>query len=128
MPTLLDHCRGVVTINSTLGLQALLHGAPVICLGDSIYDMNGLTYQAGLKTFWMQSSSPDKQLFSAFRDTVIALTQLNGSFYSDAGMNLLVERSIQRLLGPEPGADQPAIPSPEIFAATDPQLHPEYPN
>lgn len=128
LPTLLDYCRGVVTINSTLGLQALLHGTPVICMGESIYDMEGLTFQGGLKAFWHESDRPDKHLFSTFRDAVIALTQLNGSFYSDAGMDLLVKNSLKRLFAREAEPEVPEIPSPAVYAASALLQRPEFPN
>ena len=38
LAALLAACRGVVTINSTLGCQALAEGCPVIALGQPIYD------------------------------------------------------------------------------------------
>jgi capsular polysaccharide export protein len=36
---------GVVTVNSTAGLQALREGKPVVALGRALYDMPGLTFQ-----------------------------------------------------------------------------------
>jgi capsular polysaccharide export protein len=104
LPTLLNHCLGVVTINSTVGMQALYHGAPVIALGRAIYDMEGLTFQGPLDDFWTRAQLPDRRLFQAFRNAVIHLTQVNGGFYNDRGMALAVENSLPRMLNglPEP--------------------------
>ena len=84
LPTALTHARGVVVINSTVGLSALLHGAPVKVMGNAIYDMDGLTSQQSLDDFWHNPGTVSKPLLKAFRHHVIASTQVNGSFY---GMN-----------------------------------------
>lgn len=83
LPTLLQHARGVVLINSTVGLSALYHGAPLKACGSAIYDMKGLTYQGDLDAFWGQATSHkvDHKLFLRFRSAVIEKTQINGSFY-----------------------------------------------
>jgi capsular polysaccharide export protein len=39
----LGRAAAVVTVNSTVGLEALLHGVPVVTLGDSAYRGHGLT-------------------------------------------------------------------------------------
>lgn len=83
LPTLLQHARGVVVVNSTVGLSALYHDTPLKVCGSAIYDMPGLTFRGTLKEFW--SAAPreqvDRELFRRFRSYVIQHTQLNGSFY-----------------------------------------------
>ncbi|WP_418318629.1 capsule biosynthesis protein [Piscinibacter sakaiensis] len=83
LPTLLSHARGVIVINSTVGLSALHHQTPVITLGKAIYNMPGLTFQGGLRHFWTdaQTQIPDLDLYWKFRNHVVDQTQLNGSFY-----------------------------------------------
>lgn len=83
LPTLLDHARGVVLINSTVGLSALTHGAPLKCCGDALYDMEGLTFQGALDQFWKRSATfkPNRELFQQFLGYLVDTTQLNGSFY-----------------------------------------------
>jgi capsular polysaccharide export protein len=81
LPTLLGHARGVVVINSTVGLSALDHNTPVKTLGYSIYDMPGLTHQGELDDFWQNPTIPVRQLHEAFRREVIRKTQINGNFY-----------------------------------------------
>lgn len=81
LPTALDHTRGVVVINSTVGLSALWHGAPVKTMGDAIYDMPGLTCQGGLDEFWNDVNSPQRHLLEAYRAHVIEASQVNGSYY-----------------------------------------------
>jgi capsular polysaccharide export protein len=83
LPTLLEHARGVVLINSTVGLSALSYGTPLKVCGDAIYDMQGLTYQGPLNDFWQQDNHRpvDTELYLRFRNYLIERAQLNGSFY-----------------------------------------------
>jgi len=98
LPALLNHARGVVTVNSTVGGSALVHGKPLIALGDAIYDMPGLTFQGSLDDFWRYGKRPDPRLFRWFRNTVIHTTQVNGGFYSRQSIDMSVAGSIPRLL------------------------------
>ena len=97
LPTLLSHCDGVVTVNSTVGGSALVHGRPTIALSKPIYDIPGLTFQGGLDNFWRHKRRPKRELFRNFRNVVIHATQLNGGFYCDRGISMAVENSISRL-------------------------------
>ncbi len=84
LPTLLSHAKGVVAINSTVGLSALDHAAPVKVTGKAIYDMEGLTYQGSLNEFWGAAGNtwqPDLVLHAKFKNYVIAHTQINGNIY-----------------------------------------------
>lgn len=83
LPPLLQRARGVVVVNSTVGLSALYHGASVKVCGKALYDMKGLTFQGSLAQFWTEAprSGPNRELFERFRNYLIQHTQLNGSFY-----------------------------------------------
>ena len=81
LPTLLKHSLGLVTINSTTGIQALYHHIPVKTLGRSIYDLAGLTAQVCLDEFWSHPPQFDEAYFHRFRDQLIHYTQLNGAYY-----------------------------------------------
>jgi len=83
LPTLLRHALGVVTVNSTTGLQALFHGTPVITLGDAVYDIEDLVFDGELDEFWKNPGTVDAELFQAFRNHLVTETQLNASFYAD---------------------------------------------
>ena len=84
LPTLLESMRGAVVINSTVGLSALSHNAPVKVCGVALYDIKDLTYQGSLDDFWQQADSfrPDPDLFRRFRAYLIDRTLINGSFYA----------------------------------------------
>lgn len=84
LPTLLDKARGVVVINSTVGLQALRHGTAVKALGDAIYNMQGLTHQGSLDSFWRQAPTarPNPRLLRQFVRYLKHENQINGNYYS----------------------------------------------
>lgn len=82
LPVFLRHGAGMVTLNSTSGLSALIHNMPVKLLGRAHYDIPGLTSQQELADFWHAPAKPDAKLFNAYRMYHINITQINGSFYS----------------------------------------------
>lgn len=98
LPTLLDHSRGLVTVNSTSIGQALFHGCPVKALGNSIFNLEGLCFQGSLKEFWNAPNQVDQVLFNAFKKVVTYITQINGGLYSKKGIALAVENAVPRLL------------------------------
>ena len=82
LPTCLKNAIGTVTISSTVGLSSLYHQIPTITLGNSIYDIEGITCKdCHLDDFWQAPKLPDKLLFEKYRRYLIHTTQLNGSFY-----------------------------------------------
>lgn len=97
LPTLLDHARGAVVVNSTVGLSALHHRRPLIALGTAIYNMPGLTWQGSLDDFWLHAGFPDMNLYYAFLDYVVHHTQINGDFYTKTGIAMAVAGAVQRL-------------------------------
>jgi capsular polysaccharide export protein len=82
LPTMLQHAAGVVTINSTVGLQALHHGTPVKTLAESVYQIPGLVYEGDLSAFWNAPGQVDASLVARFRSHLAMSTQLNASFYA----------------------------------------------
>ncbi|QIW15222.1 capsule biosynthesis protein [Pasteurellaceae bacterium RH1A] len=87
LPVFLRHGRGMVTLNSTSGISALLHNMPVITLGRANYDFEGLTHQGSLAEFWHQPQAPDPDVFEAYRKYHLYTTQLNGNFYNRSCLN-----------------------------------------
>jgi len=97
LPTLLKCARGVIVINSTVGLSALFHGTPTKVCGNALYNIKGLTFQGKLDDFWqrIRMAKPDRHLFKSFYNYLVQRTQLNGSFYrrlpivaSDTGLRV----------------------------------------
>ncbi|WP_434661797.1 capsular biosynthesis protein [Paraburkholderia sp. A3BS-1L] len=97
LPTLLTHAKGVVVINSTVGLSALHHGRPLVTLGRAIYGIPGLTWQDSIDSFWTGASDPDIQLYQVFLNYILHETQINGDFYTRTGIEMAVAGAVQRL-------------------------------
>lgn len=106
LPTLLKHCRGVVTVNSTTGLQALYHKAPVCTLAPTFYAVPGLVHTGPLAQFWRRPGRVDVHLYQRFQREVVRLTQLNASFY--AGIPAFEPASAEAAPPEEPAWNDPA--------------------
>ncbi len=76
----IKRAMGVVTINSTVGLQALYHATPTKVMGRTFYDLPGLTCQKPLDAFWQKPTPSDRQLFRKFYMHLLSTTQINGNF------------------------------------------------
>jgi len=77
---ILKRAKAVITINSTLGLQALYHGVPTKVLGRTPYNLPGLTDQQALRLFWSSPQPSDRGLYRRFYRHLIETTQINGNF------------------------------------------------
>jgi len=58
-PTVIQHAQGLVTINSTMGLQAIARGKAVKVMGQAFFDRPGLTDQQSLDEFWSKPQPPE---------------------------------------------------------------------
>lgn len=81
LPTLLDHAKGVITINSTTALSAFYHKASVKVMGDAFYDIEGLCSQQELADFWQKPEAIDYELYLRLRNFLANHGQVNGSYY-----------------------------------------------
>lgn len=91
--------RGVVLINSTVGLMALDQNKPVYCMGRSIYNIEGLTQSlpsTPLDMFWRAPKAPNKPLYRAFKRILYSQALIHGNFYSPHGIDLAVNATIER--------------------------------
>jgi capsular polysaccharide export protein len=59
--------------------------------------MPELTFQGSLDAFWTEATPPVSATFDCFRRVVAARTQVNGGFFSKAGLELAVARSLAAL-------------------------------
>lgn len=100
LPTISERAQGTVVVNSTVGISALGHGCPVKTLADPIYNLPGLTFQGKLDDFWANATPPDPSLYRAFRDVLLATTQVNGNFFTREGIRLAV-KGCDRMLAEE---------------------------
>ena len=76
-------CRGVITVNSTVGLQALFHAVPTKTMGNTFYNLEGLTDQKPLDDFWRDPQPSERPLFYRFYNHLVKTTQVNGNFDGD---------------------------------------------
>lgn len=97
LDALLADARGVVTVNSTVGIWALRAGVPVIALGDAIFNIPGLTHQAGLDSFWTTPAQPDATLIADFLRAIADTLHIRGVFYARKGCEAAVRAAAERL-------------------------------
>ena len=100
--TVLRHTRAVITVNSTVGMTALVRGVAVIALGHAVYDLPNLTFQGELDDFWQAPAPPDIQLYDAFRRVLAQRAMIPGGFFSEAGLELAVDAAVKRLEAAQP--------------------------
>ena len=94
---LLDGARGVVTINSTVGVWALLSGRPLKALGQAIYNIEELCFQGSLDRFWSEGVPPDPALRDAYVRAIAGTIQLRGVYYNQPGLDNAVAEAVERL-------------------------------
>ena len=86
---LLENAKGVVTVNSTVGLTALRHLTPVKTLGNAFYDLKHLSFQGELDDFWDSPAQPKrvhvKQFINLLEMTVQGRGTLSRRCYRKAG-------------------------------------------
>ena len=83
LPALIEHARGVIVINSTVGLSAVSQLRPVKVCGEAIYNIPYITAQVSLDEFWSQANQlqPDEAHVHQYIHYLSKHTQHNGSFY-----------------------------------------------
>ncbi|MES2922453.1 MAG: hypothetical protein V4819_12950 [Verrucomicrobiota bacterium] len=79
LPTLLANSRGVVNINSSVGISGLVHHVPVITLGTAVYDLPELTFRNGLDAFWTCARKPRSQRVTHFINLLLQTSQGRGT-------------------------------------------------
>jgi capsular polysaccharide export protein len=90
-------CRGVVTINSTVGIRSIQLGRATLPLGKAIYDVAGLAWQGGRDAFWQSAPPPDPGLTEAFIRAIAGLLQVRGVYYVRPGLDAAVAATVERL-------------------------------
>lgn len=95
---MLAKCCGVLTVNSTVGVQALGLLKPVKVLGYSVYDIEGLTCQQKLSVFFQNPIAPDRELVDCFLQLLGGTIQVHGNFYSEIGQLLGAEEVSEWLI------------------------------
>ena len=99
---ILKQARAVITINSTVGLQALFHATPTKALGHTYYNLPGLTDQQPLANFWRDPQGSDRSLFQRFYNHLITTTQISGNFDGHFPFAEVFQPSADRTSPPAP--------------------------
>jgi capsular polysaccharide export protein len=94
---MLRMAAGCVTVNSTVGLEALREGCPLKVLGNAVFDVEGLTFQGPLDAFWMQAVSPDPELADAFIRLLAGAVHIRGGYYTQDALDAAVPATVERL-------------------------------
>ncbi len=81
LPTALEHALGCITVNSTVGLSALLSLTPTITMGTAVFDLEGLTFQGELDDFWTAEPSVTQEAIQLFLNLLKETTQAQGVIY-----------------------------------------------
>ncbi|MBO0663571.1 capsular biosynthesis protein [Jiella sp. MQZ9-1] len=103
---LMERTNCMITINSTGGLQGVMSGIPVKCLGKAVYDVEGLTFQGPLADFWSSTQKPDPEMIRAYRNFLLMTCQLNGGFHTQEARAILLPAMAERMLSlTAPSAD-----------------------
>ena len=97
LPTLIGASKGVVVVNSTTGLTALHQRKPTFALADAVYKLPGLVSPGTLEEFWTYPAPPRQELVAAFEKVLADHCQVNGSFFTPAGIDLAVQNILLRL-------------------------------
>lgn len=79
LPIFLNHAIGLVNINSSVGISGLTHHIPVKVLGTAVYDLEELTYQGDLDSFWTQARPPSKTRAQQFIHLLLQTSQSRGT-------------------------------------------------
>jgi capsular polysaccharide export protein len=114
LDAMLTGARGLVTVNSTVGLRAVMLNCPVKALGQAVWNVPGLAHQGPLDSFWIEGAPPDPDLRDDFLAALQATTQLRGVFYAESGRALAVAETVDRLDSGRVGV--PAYAAPAIPA------------
>jgi capsular polysaccharide export protein len=123
----IEACRGILTINSTVGVRAIALGRATQVLGRTLYDIPGLTWQGGMDRFWQEAPPPDPSLAQAFIRAIAGCLHVRGVYYAQPGLDAAVAATVERLhastvgmppaRGTAPGAPASAAASPAAAPA-----------
>jgi capsular polysaccharide export protein len=96
---LLSKAQGAVMINSTVGMHAVIAGCAVKILGTALFDIDGITHQGPLNTFWQAAQRPDASLVEALVCALAGTIQVKGDFFTDVGQASAIATFVERIMG-----------------------------
>ena len=94
---LAKHARGAVSINSTACQVSIRRGVPTKVLGRAIYNHRTIVASGSLEEFFSNPQPPDVEAYNLFRRFLLLTVQINGNFYSRAGIELALDPLVEKL-------------------------------
>ncbi|TWG99909.1 capsular polysaccharide export protein [Mesorhizobium sp. J18] len=95
------HSAGMITINSTSGLSAIYHGAPLLVIGNALYANEALATCAhgapDFNAFWAGGPVADVETRRRYLAWIAWEALIPGDFYSAEGMALASDGIVERL-------------------------------
>lgn len=88
IPTLIKHSAGVITINSTVGLQAIYQTKPLKVLGNAVYENPLVTDSKPLNQFWQAPMPPYSAVARNLHNSLRILTQAPAAIYAPRSVPL----------------------------------------
>lgn len=82
LPMLLKKAKGVIVINSTVGLSALYHERPLLVMGESNYKYHKIVNNVNMIDFLKKPIKPNKKEIAKFYNYLLNSTQIYGNFYN----------------------------------------------
>jgi capsular polysaccharide export protein len=99
LDALLGRCRGVITVNSTVGTLALRAGCPVHALGTALYAMPGLATAGDPDSFWTDPQPVAEGGYALLSAALFGECLVNAGLHSREGLELLAARAAARMIG-----------------------------
>lgn len=98
LSSLMEGTDGIVAVNSTAVLHGLRTGIPAKVLGCAVYDIEGMTHQGSLDSFWCNPARPDGELTRDFYKLLAEAIHVRGNFCSRQGTDAAASAIASRLL------------------------------
>jgi capsular polysaccharide export protein len=97
LDAMLQAARGMIAVNSTAASRALALDKPVKLLGQSVFNVAGLSFQGPLDEFWTEGEAPNAALRDAAFALLCAAHMVRGGYFSRAGLDAAVRATVERL-------------------------------
>jgi capsular polysaccharide export protein len=97
LDAMLQAARGMIAVNSTAASRALALDKPVKLLGQSVFNLAGLSFQGALDEFWTEGQAPQPVLRDAAFALLCAAHMVRGGYFSRVGLDAAVRATVERL-------------------------------
>ncbi|MEO1104553.1 MAG: hypothetical protein AAFW98_12605, partial [Pseudomonadota bacterium] len=94
-------------------------GRPLKTMGAAVYDLPGLTDRQPLDGFWQNPQKPDAAFVDVFVRALARATQLKGSFYDPAGVEVGAAEIVKRVAAGIGASDWFVTPPPRLVRAKE---------